>query len=74
MEVVEKADTETVLLRPWLETITPVPRYGYDILATRVNVKATTFAIYHTNTTRYGLLEYRIRNLRNTEWTDVGVV
>ena len=74
MEVGEETDTETVLLRQWLETFTPVTRYGYDTLATRVNVKATTFAIHHTNTTRYGLLEYRIRNLRNTEWTDVGMV
>ena len=30
MEVGEEADTETVLLRQWLETITPVTRYGYD--------------------------------------------
>ena len=30
MEVGEEADTETVLLRQWLETLTPVTGYGYD--------------------------------------------
>jgi E1A-binding protein p400 len=31
-EVLEGADTETVLLRQWLETIAPVTRYGMNLL------------------------------------------
>ena len=30
VEVREEADTETVLLRHWLETLAPVTRYVYD--------------------------------------------
>ena len=53
MEVGEEADTETVLLRQWLETITPVTRYGYDMISYIgiLSLKATRFAIHHTNTT-----------------------